>query len=249
MINTTQQNHKVLVILCFVSLLVHCSSARFVLQQGSVDVSLSSNSPTPIQQFRQCIAAVNQLATTVAFPDSTKFGDVAYHVWNTAYNTTRVPAAVAQPLDSAQVAALVRCSNTANLRMVIRGGGHSYEAMSLINHGLIIDLSKMRQLELLDPSHADSTARAGSSTGDTRRLLVGAGMRLGPVYAYLFKNNLTMEGPTCPTVGVSGATQGAHRQSAAEVQWQVVPAFGCSTLAAFGCSTIGILLQALLRPM
>jgi FAD/FMN-containing dehydrogenase len=153
---------------------------------------------------------VNQLASTVTFPDNQNFSDVAYHVWNTVYNTTRVPVAVAQPLDSAQVAALVRCANTANLRMVIRGGGRSYEAMSLINRGIIIDLSKMRQLELLEPSHTDSTAGTGASTADTRRLLVGAGMRLGPVYAYLFQHKLTMEGPTCPTVGVSGATLGEH---------------------------------------
>lgn len=209
MINTTQQNH-VLVILCFVSLLVHCLSARLVLQQGSGDVSQSSNPTTGIQQFRQCTSAVNQLASTVTFPDNQNFSDVADHVWNTAYNTTRVPVAVAQPQDSAQVAALVRCANTANLRMVIRGGGHSYEAMSLINRGIIIDLSKMRQLELLEPSHTDSTAGTGASTADTRRLLVGAGMRLGPVYAYLFQHKLTMEGPTCPTVGVSGATLGEH---------------------------------------
>lgn len=137
-------------------------------------------------------------------PDNGSFHEVAYSVWNTAYNATRTPAAVAQPRNAAQVSALVRCANQANLRLVVRGGGHSYEAMSLINAGLVIDLSRMLQLQLLA-----STLRLNSSSG-TRRLLVGAGMRWGPVYAYLFQqHNMTMEGPTCPSVGVSGSTLGA----------------------------------------
>ena len=52
---------------------------------------------------------------------------------------------------------LVQCANAANLRFAVRGGGHSYEAMSLINAGLVIDLQRMDSIQLVPGS---------SSTGE-----------------------------------------------------------------------------------
>jgi hypothetical protein len=59
--------------------------------------------------------------------------------------------------------------------------------------------------------------RAGSTNGSfahaaAPRVLVGPGARVGPVYAFLFRHGLMLEGATCPSVGISGLTLG-------EVTW------------------------------
>lgn len=75
----------------------------------------------------------------------------------------------------------------------IRGGGHSYEAYSLMNGGLIIDVSNLLDLWV---DRENLTAR------------VGAGFRLSELYEALWREGLTIPGGTCPTVCVSGLTLG-----------------------------------------
>lgn len=95
------------------------------------------------------------------------------------------------------------------------GGGHSYEAMSLINNGLVLDLGKMDWMVLSSPSKRmisnpknATSGNSGSTSPATPTLLVGPGARMGPIYTYLYKHGLMLEGSTCPTVGVSGLAQG-----------------------------------------
>ncbi len=75
----------------------------------------------------------------------------------------------------------------------IRGGGHSYEAYSLVNGGLVIDVSCLLRLQI-DP--------------ENRTAQVGAGHRLLPLYETLWNHGMAIPGGTCPTVGVSGLTLG-----------------------------------------
>lgn len=85
-----------------------------------------------------------------------------------------------------------------NLSFVVRNGGQSYSAMSRINNGLVIDLSK------LDAMRITSVAPGG----DTARLVVGAGARLGPVYAFLDRHGFMIPGGISPALGISGLTLG-----------------------------------------
>lgn len=75
----------------------------------------------------------------------------------------------------------------------IRDGRHSYEAFSLVNGGLIIDVSSLLTLQI---NKEDGTVQ------------LGAGLRLQPLYEALWNQRVTIPGGTCPTVGISGLTLG-----------------------------------------
>lgn len=75
----------------------------------------------------------------------------------------------------------------------VRSGGHSYEAFSLVDGGLVIDVSGLLKLQI-------------NKEGGTEQ--IGAGFRLLPLYEALWKQRLTIPSGTCPTIGVSGITLG-----------------------------------------
>jgi FAD/FMN-containing dehydrogenase len=74
-----------------------------------------------------------------------------------------------------------------------RCGRHSYEAFSLVENGLVLDVSAMNDV-VLD---------AGS--GHVR---IGAGANLGIVYERLIQDHRTIAAGSCATVGVAGLTLG-----------------------------------------
>ncbi|MCZ0872704.1 FAD-dependent oxidoreductase [Peribacillus sp. AS_2] len=75
----------------------------------------------------------------------------------------------------------------------VRSGGHSYEAFSFVDGGLVIDVSGLLKLQI-------------NKEGGTAQ--IGAGFRLLPLYEALWKHRLTIPYGTCPTIGVSGITLG-----------------------------------------
>ncbi|MDF2790285.1 MAG: FAD-binding protein, partial [Neobacillus sp.] len=75
----------------------------------------------------------------------------------------------------------------------MRCGGHSYEAFSNVDGGLVIDVSGLLRLEI---NREAGTAR------------IGAGFRLLPLYEALWNQRVTIPGGTCRSVGVSGLTLG-----------------------------------------
>lgn len=75
----------------------------------------------------------------------------------------------------------------------IRCGGHSYEAFSLVDGGLVIDVKELLDLQI---DKENLTVR------------VGAGLRPSQLYETLWNQRLTIPGGTCPTVGISGVTLG-----------------------------------------
>lgn len=76
----------------------------------------------------------------------------------------------------------------------IRSGGHSYEAFSLVNHGLVIDVSRIDQVQY----HSKSGLAQ-----------VGAGADLLSLYKSLWNAaQVTIPGGSCATVGIAGLTLG-----------------------------------------
>lgn len=75
----------------------------------------------------------------------------------------------------------------------VRGGGHSYEAFSNVDDGLVIDISELRRLEI------------DKESGLAR---IGAGFRLLDLYEALWNQKVTIPAGTCRSVGVSGLTLG-----------------------------------------
>lgn len=75
----------------------------------------------------------------------------------------------------------------------IRNGRHSYEAYSLVDGGLVIDISRLLKLQF---DRENGTVQ------------IGAGYLLLPLYRALWDQGVTIPGGTCPTVGISGLTLG-----------------------------------------
>lgn len=91
------------------------------------------------------------------------------------------------------VANAIRWAQRQRVPFRIRCGGHSYEAYSVVDGGLVVDISELRQLAV--------NVQAGTAK-------IGAGYRLLPLYEALWKYGVAIPGGTCPTVGVSGLTLG-----------------------------------------
>jgi FAD/FMN-containing dehydrogenase len=75
----------------------------------------------------------------------------------------------------------------------VRSGGHSYEAFSVLDNGLVIDVSGMNEITL-DQARGEA--------------VVGAGVRLLDLYRRLWDFGVTVPAGTCPRVGIAGLTLG-----------------------------------------
>ncbi len=111
--------------------------------------------------------------------------------WNARFDDV-LPRAVAQPLDTADVQAIVRWAAKHDVRLAVRSGGHSYAGLSS-TRGLLVDL---RRLSAVTPL-------------ENGRATIGAGARLGQVYTKLWAaGERTIPAGSCPTVGIAGLTLG-----------------------------------------
>jgi FAD/FMN-containing dehydrogenase len=101
------------------------------------------------------------------------------------------PLAVVQPLDAADVAAVVKWAAKTGVHIVPRSGGHSYGGYSTVANGVVVDLARLRTV----------TVSQGSAT-------VGAGARLGNIYDGLAAHGRAIPAGTCPSVGIGGHVLG-----------------------------------------
>lgn len=74
-----------------------------------------------------------------------------------------------------------------------RCGGHSYEGFSMVEDGVIIDVTDLSTI---------------SVNQERTKAVIGSGARLGDVYAKLWQVGCTIPAGTCPPVGISGLTLG-----------------------------------------
>jgi len=122
-------------------------------------------------------------------PDAAGFSE-ASRLFNRRFDDVR-PAAVAFVVSAADVAECLRFAQAHGIPLAVRSGGHSYAGWSSGNGRLVVDVRRMNDI-----------------TVHPRDALIGAGARLGDVYAALAKHGVTISGGTCPSVGVSGLTLG-----------------------------------------
>jgi hypothetical protein len=80
-------------------------------------------------------------------------GDAAYEasrgIWNGMFDDRR-PGLIARCLDAGDVQNAIRAASSAGLLTAVRCGGHSLAGFSTCNGGMVIDLSRMRQVAV-DP--------------------------------------------------------------------------------------------------
>ncbi|GED32054.1 FAD-binding oxidoreductase [Brevibacillus centrosporus] len=122
-------------------------------------------------------------------------GESGYEEARLDFNTriSKFPKGIVYCMNEQDVANAVIWARKNKMPFRVRGGGHSYEAFSLVDGGLVIDVSGLLHLKI-------------DKVGGTAR--VGAGFRILPLYEALWKQGLTVPSGSCATTGVSGLTLG-----------------------------------------
>src|SRR5579885_3474991 len=89
--------------------------------------------------------------------------DAARRIWNGMID--RRPAAIARCTGPSDVAAAVRFTADEGLYPAVRGGGHNVAGLAMLEGGLVIDVSLMKELAV-DPAEETAKAQAGLTWGE-----------------------------------------------------------------------------------
>ncbi len=94
-------------------------------------------------------------------------GDPGYDAARRIFNAMidRHPAAIARCVDTADVVASIQFARQHDVPISVRGGGHGVAGDSLIDDGLVIDLSSMKRIEV-DEKERIAKAQAGLRLGE-----------------------------------------------------------------------------------
>ncbi len=122
-------------------------------------------------------------------------GNRDYNAARTNYNKrfSKFPLAIVFCQQIQDVINTIKWARRHEIPFRVRSGRHSYEAFSLVNGGIIIDVSGLNSV-CVDPAK--------------REAVIGTGMRLLPIYEALWKDGVTIPCGDCPSVGIGGITLG-----------------------------------------
>jgi FAD/FMN-containing dehydrogenase len=95
-------------------------------------------------------------------PDDPGYAE-ARKVWNGMID--RTPAAIVYCTSANDVVAAVNFSRAQNLPVAVRAGGHNIAGASVCDGGIVIDVSRMKQIEV-DPVRRTARAQAGLNLGE-----------------------------------------------------------------------------------
>jgi FAD/FMN-containing dehydrogenase len=99
------------------------------------------------------------------YPDDPGF-DAATLVWNGM--VAKTPAVLVQPVNADDVAAAVRFAADHGLLLGVKGGGHNIAGTAIAEHGMTLDMSRMRQVTV-DPASRIANVDPGCLIGDVDR--------------------------------------------------------------------------------
>jgi FAD/FMN-containing dehydrogenase len=123
-------------------------------------------------------------------PASTNY-DAARKIWNGMID--RRPAVIARCTSPADVVAAVRFAADRDLYPAVRGGGHNVAGLAMLDGGLVVDLTAMKNISV-DPAARTATAQTGLTWGEFDRETQ--------------KHKLATTGGLISTTGISGLTLG-----------------------------------------
>jgi FAD/FMN-containing dehydrogenase len=102
------------------------------------------------------------------------------------------PAYVLRPASAEDVRAGVRFTTAAGLSLSVRGGGHSFSGFGTNDGGVVIDLSRLANVEIIDK--------------ERHLVRIGGGATWGQVTAALASDGLAISSGDTKSVGVGGLT-------------------------------------------
>lgn len=111
--------------------------------------------------------------------------------WNARLPTH--PSEIIYCQNAQDVSAALQSARQRDLPFRARCGGHSYECFSMVDEGVVIDVTDLSTISVSD---------------DRTVAVIGSGARLADVYSKLWQVGVTIPGGTCPPVGISGLTLG-----------------------------------------
>lgn len=99
--------------------------------------------------------------------------DAARKVWNGVID--KRPAMIAYCTDAEDVALAVIFARSHRFGIAVRSGGHNIAGLSVCDDGMVIDLSRMKRIEV-DPARRVARAEAGLNLGEFDRATQGHGL-------------------------------------------------------------------------
>ena len=141
----------------------------------------------PVAAFESLAAS---LGHRLVLPGNPEYDD-ARHVWNGMID--RKPAAVAVCRDPSDVQRCLQFARAYHLLVAVRGGAHNVAGFATCDGGLVIDLSRLREIDL------DPVARTAR---------VGAGVTWAELDRQTQAFGLAVPGGVVSTTGVAGLTLG-----------------------------------------
>ena len=136
-------------------------------------------------------AFVESLAGDVLRPGEAEYEN-ARRVFNGMID--RKPWLIAQPVDADDVARCVKFAREHDVLVSVNAGGHSVQGYGVCDDGLMIDLSKLKSIEV---------------DAEGRRALAGAGVKWGELDAATQEHGLAVTGGRISGTGVAGLTLGS----------------------------------------
>jgi len=132
-------------------------------------------------------------------------GELQYNAARKEFNTffNKFPLIIVFAQETKDVVNAVRWARYRDVPIRIRSGRHNYEGLSVVNAGIVIDVSEMKRVEV---DHKRGTAT------------VQTGLRDIELYEKLGAEGLVVPAGLCPTTGIAGFTLGGG-QSSLSRQW------------------------------
>lgn len=179
-----------------------------------------------LNSFRRCLGG--KLVT----PGEGDY-DAARRVWNGLID--RYPAVIARCADARDVTASIAFAREQGLPLAVRGGGHHAAGFGVCDGGMVVDLSRMRTVEV-DPIARTASAGGGATWADVDQVTQSHGLAVtGGLVTHTGIGGLTLGGGignlmrrcglTCDSliraelVTVDGTTKVVSEEGDADVFW------------------------------
>src|SRR5215212_3156672 len=170
----------------------HRTTRRTFAASGSAAVAWGIARQSPLETLLSAPSPARSVGLTgrVIWPQDPSY-DEARQSFNARFS--RFPSAIVVCDNMSDVRNAIRWARQEEVPLRARSGGHSYEAFSVVDVGLVIDVGGLTGVEV-DASRGEA--------------VIGAGVRLLDGYRRLWEHGVTIPAGTCPSVGIGGLTLG-----------------------------------------